>query len=173
MKKIISRSVTTMLIAATLVSSAFSQDLAVNTKKIVSQSETKVAPGETRYINDVNSKVLKSFRKLFGEKPDAKWSKSDNDFVASFKENKMTTYVYFSNNGTINYTVKHYFEDQLPENVRHTVRSNFYDYSITNVSEIHKDNVAWFFVKVQDKASIKTIRVIGEEWEVVEDITKQ
>ena len=56
MKKIISRSVTTMLIAATLVSSAFSQDLAVNTKKIVSQSETKVAPGETRYINDVNSK---------------------------------------------------------------------------------------------------------------------
>ena len=62
MKKIISRSVTTMLIAATLVSSAFSQDLAVNTKKIVSQSETKVASGETRYINDVNSKVLKSFR---------------------------------------------------------------------------------------------------------------
>jgi len=47
------------------------------------------------------------------------------------------------------------------------------DYSITHVSEIHKGDLVWFFVKLQDKASIKTIRVIGEEWETVEDLTKQ
>ena len=56
---------------------------------------------------------------------------------------------------------------------RLTVKSNFYDYSIIQVTEVHKGDATCFFVKIEDKAFVKTIKVIGEEWSLVEEIIKQ
>lgn len=174
MKKIASRSILTIL-SITLVLSAISQELALNKTKpeAISVLESKESSSEIPYINNVNGKVLKSFHKSFGEKPDAKWSKSENGFVVYFKDNNVSTNVYFKNSGVIDYKINYYNEDQLPKDVRHSVKSNFYDYSIKQVSEVHKDGTVTYFVKVEDKVSIKTIRVVGEECEVVEEITKQ
>ena len=73
MKKIISRSLATIL-GITAFVSAYSQDVALNSKKIetsVTNGEEKVQPA-TPFANTVNSKVLKSFHKTFGERPDAR-----------------------------------------------------------------------------------------------------
>ena len=176
MKKIISLSALTILGIITIVSSASSQGIALNQKKaetIFSAPETNEQPVDINRINDVNGKVLRSFYRSFGEKPDAKWAKTDNGFVVHFKDSNISTNVYFRNNGAIEYRVNYYSEDQLPASVRHTVRSNFYDYSIRQVSEVHKDGDVSYFVKVEDKLSVKTIRVVEQEWQVVEEITKQ
>ena len=173
MKKIISLSALTILSIITLVSSASSQGIALNQKK----AETTYAASESNdalnYTNDVNGKVLRSFYKSFGEKPDAKWAKTDNGFVVNFKDSNMSTNVFFRNTGSIEYQVNYYSEDQLPASVRHTVKSNFYDFSIKQVSEVHKDGAVNYFIKVENKASVKTIRVVEQEWQVVEEITKQ
>ena len=84
----------------------------------------------------------------------------------------MSTNVYYKTNGVVDYQINYYFEEQLPADVRHLVKTNFYDYSITQVSEVHRNNSIGYFVKVEDKTAIKTIRVVGEEWEVVEDMIK-
>ena len=61
----------------------------------------------------------------------------------------------------------------MPKDVRQLIKSNFYDYSITQVSEVQKDGSTGYFVKIEEKNSIKTIRVINEEWEVVESLVKK
>jgi hypothetical protein len=128
---------------------------------------------EILYINNVNGRVLKSFYKAFGEKPDARWYRTDEGYTVTFRESSISTNVYLKPGGTIEYIVKYYGEDQLPKSVRHTVRSNFYDYTITHVSEVTRDGEVCYFVKVADKISIKTVRVINGEWLVVEEVVKQ
>ena len=173
MKKIISRSVVTVLSIMTLVSTATSQELALNQKRTVPTATENKESTEVPYINNVNGKVLKSFHKSFGEKPGALWSKSENGFVVYFKDSTMATNVYFTNSGAIDYKINYYHEDQLRSDVRHIIKSNFYDYYIRLVSEVHKDGAVFYFVKIEDKVSIKTIRVVDQEWQIVEEITKQ
>jgi len=173
MKKIAHYSMVTLLSTVILMSSAVSQELAVNTnqkEKTFTPTQGPETSGETCSIYRVNTKVLRSFYLSFGEKPDAVWSKTTKGFVVWFKDQKRSTYVYFRPNGAIDYQLHRYFEGELPKDVRHIVRSNFYDYTITHVSEVKKDDFVCYFVKIEDKASLKTIRVTGGEYAVVEDL---
>jgi len=165
-----------MLIALTLLSPAYSQGIAMNSKSNENSSYKAGDKENTNEINnnsEVNSKILKNFYRSYGEKPGAKWSKTDNGFAVSFKNNNMNTNVYYKNSGSVEYKINYYFEDQLPKDVRHIVKSNFYDYSITQVSEVHKNGSIGYFVKIEDKYFIKTVRVLNEEWEVVESLVKK
>ena len=173
MKKIAHYSIATLLSTIMLVSSAVSQELAVNTnkkEKTFTATEDLESSGETCSIDRVSTKVLRSFYLSFGEKEDAIWSKTTKGFVVWFKDQKRSTYVYFRPNGAIDYQLHRYFEEELPKDVRHIVRSNFYDYTITHVSEVHNDDSISYFVKIEDKASLKTVRVTGNEYAVIEDL---
>lgn len=143
-------------------------------KEVPFGSEIMDSSHDISYNNSVNEKVLKNFRRFIGDKPDVAWLRTpENNLVAYYKENNRMNYVYFSNRGVIDHTISHYGEDQLSKDVRQIVKSNFHDYSITHVSETHKDDATWLYVTVMDKSSIKTIRVIGEECDVVAEILRQ
>lgn len=176
MKKIVSRSIVALVSTVIFLSSAASQELAVNInkeEKAFSATEAKDASGEVCSVSDVSKKVIKSFQRLFGDKPNAVWMKTKEGFVVRFKGDNRTTNAYFSINGAIDGQVDYYFEDALPKDVRHTVRSNFYDYSIKHVSEVRKNDFVCYFVKIEDKAFVKTVQVIGDEYSVVETLTKR
>jgi hypothetical protein len=176
MKKTINHSIILTLISVVMLSPVYSQGIAMNNKineKEIYTSATADANREIKHVNEVNSKVLRSFSKTFGEKPGAKWFRTDNGFAVSFKNEQINTNVYYKTSGSIEYQINYYFEGQMPADVRHLIKSNFYDYTIVQVSEVVKDNTTGYFVKVEDKSSIKTIRVIGEEYEVIETLIKK
>ena len=176
MKRIVNSRVATMIVAVMLLSPVYAQDIAMNSKIIGIPTFSPVTESQSRQIqqiNDVNSKVLRSFYKSYGEVQDANWFKTDNGFAVSFNNKGMKTNVFYRNNGTEDYKIKYYFEEQLPTDVRHLVKTNFYDYSITQVSEVIKDNETGYFVKIESKYAIKSVRVIGDEFEIVEDMTKK
>jgi len=176
MKRIANNRVITVTIAIILLSPAYSQDVAMNNKtkeNSINVPAPKVQPGEINYVNEVNSKVLRSFYKAYGEVQDAKWSKTDNGFAVNFKTEGLINNVFYKKSGAVEYKIKYYFEEQLPADVRHIVKANFYDYTIRQVSEVSKDNGTGYFVKIESKYTIKTVRVIGAEFEVVEDMIKK
>ena len=176
MKRIANSRVATMIAAMMLLSPVYAQDIAMNNKTNDSSIDlpvTKDQTGDINYVSEVNSKVLRSFYKSYGEVKDAKWSKTDNGFAVSFKNDGLVNNVFYKKSGTVEYKIKYYFEDKLPADVRHLVKANFYDYSITQVSEVLKDNATGYFVKIESKYNIKTVRVIGDEYEVVEDMIKK
>jgi len=118
--------------------------------------------------------VLRSFQQCFGDKPDVLWSKTaDGFFVAFYKENNKANFVYFSNSGAVDYTLSHYGEGQLSKDIRHIIKSDFYDYDIMDVSEIHKNDSIVFFVTVMDKASVKLIRITEGGWDIIKDLVRK
>ena len=176
MKRIVNSYVATMIVAVMLLSPVYAQDVAMNNKSKENSIDLpagKDQHNEINYVNQVNSKVVRSFHKTYGEVQDAKWSKTGNGYAVSFKNDGLVNNVFYKKSGTVEYKIKYYFEDKLPADVRHLVKSNFYDYSITLVSEVLKNNATGYFVKIESKNAIKTVRVIGEEFEVVEDLVKK
>ena len=173
MKKIISNSIA-MFFAVALSVPVFSQNLAMNHKSKGSEISPAVEQStSTNNITDVNTKVLRVFNKTYGEKPGANWSKTDGGFAVSFRNGDMKTNVYYKNNGIVDYKINYYFEDQMPQNIRQLVRSNFSDYTVTQVSEVHRNNSIGYFVKIEDKYYVKTVRVVDEEFEVIETLIKK
>ena len=176
MKKIVYRSVITLISIVALAATGSAQEVALHDKKAESYLpgfESRASSKEIAYINNVNGKVLKNFYRVFGEKPDARWFRAEEGYVVHFKDSNITTNVYYRQNGTVQYKVNYYAESRLSKDVRHTIKSNFYDYAIVNVSEVHANGAVYYFIKIEDKSSIKTVRVTGQDWEIVETLVKQ
>jgi hypothetical protein len=131
------------------------------------------AAGDPVYLNDIDINVLRSFYKTYGEIPGTKWFKSANGFGVTFKDNGMNKTIYYKLNGLVDTEILYYFEGQLPRQVRHLVKSHFYDYTITHVTEVHKNGATAFYVKVEDNSTIKTLKIVEEEWEVAETLVKR
>ena len=174
MKKQLGRNVVILLLT-TLTIPALSQDIAMNrTKGKIFSSEMGENSAGNLPVNDVNDKVLKSFQRSIGEKPGVAWGKTvENTFFAYYTENNKAHYAYFNNSGRLDYQVSRYSEESLPKDVRRILKNNFDYDAITYVSEVKKDNAVLYFVKIEDKISIKTVRIEGEEYEVVEKLVKQ
>jgi hypothetical protein len=136
-------------------------------------AQTNKAAVNPIYTNNINARVLRSFHDSYGEVPDAKWVKSDNGFAVVFKDNGMNKTIYYKLNGSVDTEIFYYTEDKLPKQVRHLVKSHFYDYAITYVTEVRKNDAIAFYVKIEDASTIKTLKIVEEEWEVAETLIKR
>jgi hypothetical protein len=68
--------------------------------------------------------------------------------------------------------IRYYGEDKLPSPIRHTVKSNYYDFSIFNVTEVSKGEKIVYLVKIEDKTCWKTLMVTDGEMETIEEYLK-
>lgn len=149
-----------------------------NTVPFTAMPETEVLAntqetGEPLSKNEVNSKVVKNFYKSYGEQPAANWGRSARGFNVTFKNEGVKTLIYYTPGGLEETKLRFYFEDKLPSEVRHIVKSHFYDYAILYVTEVQKNDAIAYYIKMQDSTTLKTIRMVNEEWEVVEDLARR
>lgn len=149
------------------------------TRKMVVQSATNTDTSGFKqisnpdYIININAKVLRSFHESYGEVADTRWFRTVNGFGVVLKHNGMNKTIYYKRNGIVDTEIFYYTEDLLPKEVRHLVKSNFYDYAITHVTEVHKNDATAFYVKIEDATSIKNLKIVEEEWEVTKTMVKR
>ncbi len=122
-------------------------------------------------LKDINLKALKDFKKTFAAR-NKTWQKVAGGFLASFSLGEIKNVVAYNNKGKWQYTIRTYSEDRLPHGVRATVKQTYYDYSITQVQEIHIDNQIVYLIHMQDATTWKIVRVSDGEMELVKDINK-
>jgi hypothetical protein len=173
MKNKLSAPVLTALFVAILISAACTRKMAVQSTSSADVWQVNKDARDPVYLNDINIKVLRSFYMTYGELPGAKWFKSANGFLVRFKHDGMDKIVYYKRSGLVDCEILYYPEDRLAQEVRHFVKSRFYDYSIFHITEVRKNGATAYYVKVQDATTIKTIKVVEEEWEVVESLVKR
>jgi hypothetical protein len=130
-------------------------------------------PGNTLAVNEVSMKVLQSFYRTYGDIPNVRWFKSANGFAASFKLKGISNTVYYKRGGWVDASIHYYFEEQLAAPVKSRVNSLFANYSISNVTEVQKNGITAFYVKIQDATTIKIVKLIGDDWELVENLVKR
>ena len=161
----------------------------VSTSLAYAQNQTSVAklqlkPGiissaEANEENDrilpdeVSMKAARDFTKTYKNATYVNWYRSGDGFVAYFiPANDVKTKVYYDKKGNYQCKVRSYAEDKLSPEIRHLVKSNYYDFNIFRVTEIQAKNKTAFIIQLEDNTSWKTIKVVDDEMEVTNDYKK-
>lgn len=121
----------------------------------------------------VNMKALKDFQKTFKSVANAAWYlAADGGFIASFTKDDVENSVAYNSKGNWVYSIKRYFEDQLPKDVRAEIKSTYYDYNITHVEEVLMNETPIYIVHLEDAKTMKTLRMSDGEMQIVQDLVK-
>ncbi len=120
----------------------------------------------------LNTKAEKSFHKAFKTINGETWVPAKDGIVAKFIKDGIHTMVYYNKKGTWMGTLRYLSEDLLPKDVRHTVKSEYYDFSISNIVEVTVGDKTAYLITMEDKTSIKQVKVVDGEMEVTHDYKK-
>jgi hypothetical protein len=130
---------------------------------------------KTGYLNDVSIAAVRDFTRRFKTGAAPYWLKlTDGGWAAKFDESHIKYLVSYTRNGNWTYTIREYSEKQLPREVRHLIRSTYYDYAITGVSEVEQYNIAGivYITYLEDETSFLSIMVHEGEITVREHFNK-
>jgi hypothetical protein len=135
----------------------------------ISSEETSTAKAAT----SVNSKALKNFARLYKDVANEKWYNVHDGQVAMFTVNGVDNRVAYDKKGNWVNTIRSYGESKLPGDVRHAVKSNYYDYNINLVQEISTPyNPTTYLIQLIGKTEIISLRMCEGEMIVLKSFTK-
>jgi hypothetical protein len=164
-----------LVIAATFTTVASAQDLAADIRDKQAIADLYISAEETSTplaTTEIDKRVLKSFERNYGKVQGVRWFQTGKGYGVSFKNNGIRTIVFYTSNAAVDSYINYYSESKMPAYVRTLVKTNFPDFSITSVAEVHKGEVVAHIVTIQDSTTVKTMKVIGDEWEVTETLEK-
>jgi hypothetical protein len=115
------------------------------------------------------SKAFKNFRRAYPEVTGEKWSQQNDHYIASFKTNHISNKVVYTKSGQVDYSLKIYTPEQLPAAIQRSVKSVYYDYTITNAQELHTSMQTIFLVKITNGTTWKTIRLSNGDMDEIEN----
>ena len=116
----------------------------------------------------ISDRVSKKFARQFGNITDAVWRKFDDGYEVRFTSHGIDTRVSLTKGGNYYSRVRYYTEKELPTDIRHQVRSTYYDFAITSVQEVEYDHKTAYLVTITDAKSWKVIRIVDGESDVWE-----
>jgi len=109
--------------------------------------------------SSVNVKAIKDFKSRFDKVSDEKWFAIPSGYLSYFKLDGYGDRAFYDKKGHWQSTMKFYDETKLPVEVRRMVRSNYLDFNITIVEEIDIPDNLVYLIHIEDKTSIKILRV--------------
>ncbi|HLG38913.1 MAG TPA: hypothetical protein VI461_04555 [Chitinophagaceae bacterium] len=186
MKKILFTCFTSMLLIWTITNS-YAQSpnstakLESSQGKFISSSEEIIPvqePASAR-LNELNTKAVRSFTKDYKNVTEAKWSRLNKGFsIVYFTVDNIQTSVLYNKSGMCEWVRRDYSEDNLPRNVRHLVKSTYYDFSIYCVNEITIDDTTAYILAMEDKTSKdkiswKIIKIVDGEMEIIKEYSQK
>ena len=141
---------------------------------IISSVQASEEKENDRILPDkVSTKAAKDFTKTYKNATRVNWYRCGDGFVVYFiPANDVKTKVYYDKKGNYQCKVRGYAEDKLSPEIRHQVKSSYYDFNIFWVTEIRAKNKTAFIIKLEGKTSWKTIKVVGDEMEATEEYKK-
>ena len=170
MKKIIIIRLVTMYAILFFVHSANAHD----TNKIIpTGGDTLKSKSTVDNASRANIKAVNDFNKRFNSASGAWWVADENGFMSYFKEEGFTQRVCYDRKGNWMYSMIYYNESKLPKDVRNAVKSTYYDMSIVLVKEIKTTKGKVYVLNLEDKTTIRIIKVNDEgEMETVQELIK-
>ncbi len=130
---------------------------------------------DAKIATRVHIRAARDFSRRFPGKQ-VTWRQSKDTSVAEFTADSMTTFVGYNKFGRWIYTVKCFSEWMLPKDVRHDVKSQFYDYRIDFVYQLsypqNKNRIYLIYLADMNRKQ-KLIRWTDHEIEEVKKMRKR
>ncbi len=136
-----------------------------------------VSDNDVRTVNrsEVNQKAVRNFSQSFKGSPSEKWYDVEGGFIAEFNSGDIDYRVDYNKKGSWLRTIRTYGEDKLPEDIRHMVRSTYYDFDIMLVQEVENPfnvenplNTVTYIVQLDGKTQHINLKIYNgemEEWQ--------
>jgi hypothetical protein len=169
------------LVALVIVSAATLGGISGANAQIVSNSsslEYQINATETKNsMNElaISPRAIKDFMNTHKNVKGEIWTKMKNGFSVRFNSDGVRTTIYYDKKGNWSGSIKIYGEEKLLHEIRHVVKSAYYDYNIVYTQEIEtpdSDGVPTYVICVDDKTKIKMIRIRDGEMSVWKEFTK-
>jgi len=169
------------LIALVIVSAATLAGTSRANAQIVSNSsslEYQMNATETKNsMNElaISPRAVKDFMNTHKNVTGESWMKTKDGFSVRFNSDDVRTTIYYDKKGNWSGSIKIYGEEKMLHDIRHLVKSTYYDYNIVYAQEIEttdSDGVPTYVVCVEDKTKIKMIRIRDGEMSVWKEFTK-
>jgi hypothetical protein len=125
-------------------------------------------------INKIHVRAMRDFLKRNKTTANADWMLVETGYVVKYTgNNNSRCRTVYNSRGEYVYTIRQYYENVLPRDVRRIVKSEYYDYTITLVEEIEERmKPLVYIVHLEDSTTLKNVRVSEREMEVLEEYTK-
>ncbi|HEX4850097.1 MAG TPA: hypothetical protein VFV08_04780 [Puia sp.] len=127
---------------------------------------------------EINTKALKNFRRDYKNAVNEDWtsiansggSKTEGGYVCRFTLNDVTERAYYDNKGNWRFTIAGYSDEKLASDIHNSIKSTYYDYTITFVNEIDfAGGSKIYLVQISDKQNLKVVRVSDGQLDVIEE----
>lgn len=117
----------------------------------------------------VSPTVIRSFLKTYKDVSDEKWIEVKEGFIAMFNYNGTDYQVAYTKKGNLIRTIGSYSEERMSQELRHIVKSTYYDYEITRVHEIQIPmEPVTYVVQLVGKKEMMNLKVCDGEIEVMQ-----
>ena len=120
----------------------------------------------------VNQKVSNAFNASFKDAVSPTWYRLDKDYLVKFITGDMNNTALFKKNGAMVYQISYGNESNLPNEVRHLVKSNYVDYNIVQTINVKQDNRNIWVVNLEDDKKLVIARVEEGALEEVSNLDK-
>jgi hypothetical protein len=122
---------------------------------------------------DFNSKAIRDFQTRFQNVDNAMWFSDQNGFMSYFIKNGYGNRAFYDKKGHWQFSLILYGEDQLPVDLRASVKARYFDLAITLIEEVQTNDGMVYIVHLEDKSNIKILRLSKDaEMEILQEMTK-
>jgi hypothetical protein len=108
---------------------------------------------------NVSEKVSDAFSKEFTEAENPRWYKLNKNYLVTFIEKDMDNKALFKKNGYMIYHIAYGKEQNLPDDVRKLIKSNYVDFDITNTFNVHQDKRNIWIANLEDAKKLVIVRI--------------
>ena len=181
MKKTISIFITTGLLTLAIIDKTHAQTSKYARYTTNPSEEKNVSSGEfynlTKrsnpfFLNDIDIKAVQHFMNSYKNASDIRWTKLKSGSRVYFICDNIQNRIIYNRKGVPESIIRYYAEDKLLFDIRHRIKTQYYDYSISIVTEVNYHGKIAYLVKMENKISWKTIKVVDGEMEVTEEYLK-
>lgn len=163
MKKIIA-----LLLTAAIIAGSYSADAQLTDK-------TSLLNMQAIGVSKAALKAERDFWKKNGEGKGELWYKTPKTILATFSEKGISNMVVYDIRGNWVYTIRQYYEKDMPADVRKLVKSSYYDDTIGWIKEVwlsDTPDVPVYVVHVENNSSWKELSVHDGGVEVLQSFRK-
>ena len=166
----------TIVSVATLVGiSGASAQIVSNSSSLKYQMNATKTKNSMNELENINPRALKNFSDNYKNVSDQSWMKIKGGFSVRFTSDDVRTTVLYDSKGFWVSSIKYYSEEKMRHEVRHIVKSTYYDYNIIYTQEIETADtkgMPTYIICLEDKSNIKMIRVCDGEMDIWKEFTK-
>jgi hypothetical protein len=130
-------------------------------------------PDSARPVGVVHARVMRDFVLRFDEVSYARWTADNKGSTMYFIKDGFHNRAIYDLKGRWQYSLIFYNESKLPRDIRTAVKRENFDQAITVVEEVQTVDGKAYLVHLEDKSTIKTVKVTTDgEMETIEEFFK-